>query len=180
MRRMTAVLLGMVVLVGCGTAQARFKALETGQGELEPAWQATLEVLQEEFEIAQADRANRIVTTRFKVEYPPGVLEVIPATVARLDRFPEQVSIYRRRATARLVRRGGQYVVLLRVEKQREDTEASTTMAFDSYDPIDTSRLRTFSGPPGGLTPVWTPVGSDDELRGKLLERIAQKLKEGG
>ena len=177
MRAMMAVLLGIVLLTGCGSTQARFRALETGRGELEPVWEATLSVLEEEFEVAQADRANRVITTRFKVERPLGALEVIPATVARLDRFPDQVSIFRRRATARLVGRGGEYVVLLRVEKQREDTEAGTTAVFDSYDPTDTSRLRTFSGSPGGLTSVWTPAGGDDELRDRLLERIAQRLK---
>ena len=70
--------------------------------------------------------------------------------------------------------------VLLRVEKQREDTEAATALAYDDYDPTDTSRLRSFGGLPEGLPPVWTPVGGDNELRDRLLERIAQKLKVRG
>jgi len=177
MRSVVFVVVGSMVLVGCVGGQARFKALETGQPDLEVVWQAALEVLQEEFGTVQADRANRIITTPFKVERHPLGLETIPATVIRLDRFPEQVSTYRRRATARLVERGGEYTVLLRVEKQREDTEAATAVAYETYDPTDTSQLRTFSGPPEEFAPVWTPVGSDDELRDKLLERIAQKLK---
>jgi len=180
MRRLMLLLMGLAVLAGCGTAQARFKALETGQAEFEPVWQATLETLQEEFTIAQADRGNRMIITRFKVDRRGLGLETIPATVIRLDRFPEEFSTFRRRAIARLREREGQYLVLLRVEKQREDTEAATAVAFDSYDPTDTSRLRTFSGPPEELTPVWTPVGGDDELRDRLLEGIAQKLRNRG
>jgi len=180
MRTGTFFVVLVAALTGCVSPQARFKALETAEADFEPVWQATLATLQEEFEIAQADRANRIITTEFKVDRRELGLETIPATVIRLDRFPEQLSTFRRRATARLVERGGRYTVLLRVEKQREDTEAASVVAFDTYDPTDTSRLRTFSGPPEQLTPVWTPVGSDDELRDRLLERIAQKLKGGG
>ena len=180
MRRATFLLLSVVVLTGCVSAQARFKALETGEAELEPVWQTTLETLQEQFQIAQADRVNRRITTDFKVDPGHLGLDTIPATVMRLDRFPDQVSTFRRRATARLVHRGGQYVVLLRVEKQREDTEAATALAHDDYDPTDTSRLRSFGDLPEGLPPVWTPVGGDTELRDRLLERIAQNLKGRG
>ena len=176
MRRATFLLLSMVMATGCVASQARFKALETGRADLEPVWQATLETLQEEFEIEQADLANRIITTRFKVDRKGLGLETIPETVMRLDRFPDQVSTFRRRATAQLVERGGQCVVLLRVEKEREDTEATSTLSYDSYDPTDTSRLRTFDGPSQGLPPIWTPVGGDDDLRRRLLERIARKL----
>ena len=126
------------------------------------------------------DRNNRIITTRFKVDRRDIGLETIPETLMSLDRFPDQVSTFRRRATAQLVERGGQYVVLLRVEKEREDTEAATAVAYDRYDPTNTSRLRTFSTPPEGLLPVWTPAGGDDDLRRELLERIAQKLKARG
>ena len=177
---MLVVAAAAAALAGCVSPQVRFRALETDSAELEPVWEATLSVLSEEFEIAQADRANRIITTRFKVDRRALGLETIPATVVRLDRFPEQLSTFRRRATARVVERGGKHVVLLRVEKQREDTEAASAIAYDTYDPTDTSRLRTFSGPSEQLTPVWTPVGSDDALRDRLLERIAQKLKTGG
>lgn len=180
MSRTALLVVAAGLLAGCVSPHARFKALETDVTELEPVWQATLSVLSEEFEIAQADRANRIITTHFKVDRGGLGLETIPATVVRLDRFPEQLSTFRRRAIARVVERGGRYVVLLSVEKQREDTEAATALAYDSYDPTDTSRLRTFSAPPDELTPVWTPVGGDDELRDKLLERIAQKLKKAG
>ena len=180
MRRATVLLLSVVVLTGCVGAQARFRALETGEAELEPVWQTTLETLQEQFQIAQADRDNRTITTHFRVDPGHLGLETIPATVMRLDRFPDQVSTFRRRATARLIQRGGQYVVLLSIEKQREDTEATTALAYDDYDPTDTSRLRSFGGPPEGLPAVWTPVGGDDDLRDKLLERIAQRLKDRG
>jgi len=180
MRRATFLLLTVAVLAGCAGSQARFKALETGVADLKPVWQATLETLGEEFDIAQADRNNRIITTRFRVDRKNLGLETIPETLLSLDRFPDQVSTFRRRATAQLLERGGQYVVLLRVEKEREDTEASTAVAYDRYDPTNTSRLRTFSTPPEGLLPVWTPAGSDDELCRKLLERIAQKLKDAG
>ncbi|MCK4299852.1 MAG: hypothetical protein KAX80_09980 [Planctomycetes bacterium] len=180
MRRATFLLLSVVVLTGCVSAQARFKALETGEAELEPVWQTTLETLQEQFHIAEVDRVNRRITTHFKVDPGHLGLETIPATVMGLDRFPDQVSTFRRRATARLVHRGGQYVVLLRVEKQREDTEAATALAHDDYDPTDTSRLRSFGDLPEGLPPVWTRVGGDNELRDRLLERIAQKLKGRG
>jgi len=180
MRRVTLLLLSVAMVTGCAGAQARFKALETGRADVEPVWQAVLETLQEEFEIEQADRANRIITTRFKIDRRGLGLETIPETVMRLDRFPDQVSTFRRRATAQLVQRGGGWVVLLRVEKEREDTEAATTLSYDSYDPTDTSRLRTFDGPSSGLLPVWTPVGGDDDVRRALLERIARKLKGEG
>jgi hypothetical protein len=172
----------MVVLVllagtwGCAGGEARFRALETGQGDFEAVWQASLETLQEEFGSAQADRANRIITTQFKTERPDLGLLTIPATVVTAG----QIANTRRRATASVVQRGGQYAVLLRVEKQEEQTESATAATYNMYDPTDTSRLEGFQGTPGELTPVWTPAGSDDELRNRLLDRIAQKLKAKG
>jgi len=161
---------------GCAAGEARFRALETGQGDFGVVWQATLETLQEEFGSAQADRANRIITTQFKTERPDLGLLTIPATVVTAG----QVANTRRRATASVVQRGGQYTVLLRVEKQEEQTESGTAATYNVYDPTDTSRLEGFQGTPGELTPVWTPAGGDDELRDRLLDRIAQKLKAKG
>jgi len=161
---------------GCAGGEARAKALDTGQTDFDTVWQASLETLQEEFGSVQADRTNRIITTQFKTDRPDLGLLTIPATVVTVG----QVANTRRRATASVVQRGGQYVVLLRVERQEEQTESGTAATYDLYDPTDTSRLEASQGTPSELNPVWAPVGSDDGLRDKLLERIAQKLKAKG
>jgi len=182
MRRLlfTFITLTTVLLAGCGTTQARFKALETGDDDFDRVWQATLEVLRQEFQIAQADRANRIITTNYAMERANIGLRTIPASVMRPDRFPEQLTTYRRRATARLAERGGRFIVLLRVEKEREDAEPAVSTTYDAFEPTDTSRLRTFGPPAGGTAPIWTPAGGDDELRDRLLEQIKLKLGDVG
>jgi len=175
-RKAMVLLLLLAGTWGCAGGEARFRALETGRSDFEAVWQASLETLQEEFGTVQADRANRIITTQFKTDRPDLGLLTIPATVVTAG----QVANTRRRATGSVVERGGQYVVLLRVEKQEEQTESGTTATYDLYDPTDTSRLEGFQGTPAELTPVWTPAGGDDELRNRLLDRIAQKLRARG
>jgi len=172
-RRPTFLLFLVGVVWGCAGGEARFKALETGQTDFDTVWQATVETLQQEFGTVQADRANRIVTTQFKTERPDLGLLTIPATVVTAG----QIANTRRRATASVVQRGGQCVVLLRVQKQEEQTEAATAATYNRYDPTDTSYLESLQATPGELKPIWTDAGSDDELRDKLLERIAQELK---
>jgi len=179
-RRPMFLLLLVSLVWGCAGGEARAKALETDQSDFELVWRAALDTLQQEFGAVQADRPNRIITTQFKTERPGFGLLTIPATVLRPDRFPEQVANVRRRATASVFERGGRYVVLLRVEKQEEQTEAATAATYNRYDPTDTSHLEAFQGTPGELKPVWTSVGGDDELRDSLLDRIAQKLKTKG
>jgi len=174
MRRLLFIFITLttVLLAGCGTTQARFKALETGDDDFDRVWQATLEVLRQEFQIAQADRANRIITTNYAMERANIGLRTIPASVMRPDRFPEQLTTYRRRATARLAERGGRFIVLLRVEKEREDAEPAVSTTYDAFEP---------TGPPaGGTAPIWTPAGGDDELRDRLLEQIKLKLEDVG
>jgi hypothetical protein len=175
-RKPTVLLLLVGVAWGCAAGEARFRALQTGQTDFDTVWQATVETLQQEFDTVQADRANRIITTQFKTERPDLGLLTIPATVVTAG----QVANTRRRATASVVQRGGQYVVLLRVEKQQEETEAATAATYNRYDPTDTSHLESFQATPGELKPMWMDAGSDDQLRDKLLERIAQKLKAKG
>jgi hypothetical protein len=178
MRRAFLTVAAGVLFIGCGGASVRYASLETGDADFQRVWRTTVDVLAGEFPNVETDRDAGTITTGYLVERPGVSLGAFPAAVAHPDRASEQFTAYRRRATARIVKRDDLYSVLLKVEKEREDVGAPAPDTFDDYGPMDGTRTRIYGPPDRDIAPVWTPAGSDDALRDRLLERIRSRLLE--
>lgn len=185
--RLRAAAIFLVILGGSGCATTRPRVINPNPmvvptGDFEAVWMATIQVLDEYFEIATENRlARRIVT-----EPITGATLFEPwegNSIGFNNRLESTLQSMRRLAIATVEPTvDGGHTVKIEVLKELEDlAKPERQMGGSAVFPMDFPLTRA----PEVVGPVsiplgWIPKGRDDLLEQVILDRINQKLMSGG
>ncbi len=164
-------LIWLVLICGCAAArQPAENPLRLASVDYDALWQAATTVLEERFEIKEADKDTGLIITEWKRSEPLFDRTARPAREA----LEETLNIVRRRATAKISRENGTCTVALNISRERGSSRAPHTSASEGYSLYNPAVSELSLEAEAGL--VWIDFGRDQRLEGEILAEISEAL----
>ena len=164
-------LISLVLVCGCATPPVAENPLRLASVDYDALWEATMAVLEERFEIKEADKDAGLIVTEWKRSEPL----FGGATRTAGETLEETLNIVRRRATAKITCENAICTVALNISRERGSFEAPRTSPSEGYSLYNPTVSELSLEPEEGL--VWIDLGRDKRLEGEILAEISEALR---
>lgn len=164
-------LISFVLFCGCAAPPVAENPLPLASVDYDAVWQTTMAVLEERFEIKEADKDAGLIVSEWKRSEP--LFDGQARTPG--EALEETLNIVRRRATAKITRENGASTVALNISRERGSSRAPRTSPSEGYSLYNPSVSKLSLEPEEGL--VWIDLGRDQRLEGEILAEISEALR---
>jgi len=165
-----------LLLAGCVTPIAGFKTVTFEGREFDEVWDATVAAVSEVFPVETADSEKGSIYTGYYVQSREASPARIPEVILSVYKVPDNLYNLRWKLEAKVYPSENGTDVSLKVQKEREDTVAVSSMSLRDADAPQAPTRPELETSETGYTRHWTSLGSDKELEEKLLEKIRARL----